>query len=86
MDGIYYGTEPYYKKIVIWMIDPLWPNRRWYLKKAYNGSYDWTRDATHGKDMTPETAKKHLANLKAGADKDWKPFHDSWAKYYQELK
>ena len=86
MEGLTFGLEPYYTKFVVWMIDPLWPCRKWYLKKAHNGSYDWTRDSLYGKQMTAGTAKKHLDALKTGADKDWKPFHDSWAKYYQELK
>lgn len=84
-NGITFDCLEGWQGCIVKMTDPVF-GRPWYLKKAYNGEYDWTRDSTYAKHFSVKTARKHIANLEAFADKDWPFYHNQWKEYFEDLK
>ena len=85
MDGITYEIAQHYGKFQVCMRDPVFA-RPWYLKGIYKGRYDWTQDSLYGKDVSLQTARMHIKNLEAGADKGWTWYHNHWKEYWEELR
>jgi len=84
MDSVTYSIVQHYDKFQIVMKDTHFC-RPWYLKNVRKGTYDWTQSSLFGKDFSLRTAEKHLANLEAGADKDWSWYQNSWENYWKEI-
>ena len=85
MEGITYRTEQHYTKHIVRLDDPLF-GHPWYMKSFRNGHYDWTRDPLYARPLSEKVAAKHVENLKAGADDDWKVYHEHWRAYWDSLK
>ena len=82
---ITYHVVPCYRKFNIEMNDPVF-GHPWYVRKYYNGKYDWTSDATYAKDFSKETALRHKRALDSGADTEWAWYHNHWKEYWEELE